>query len=404
MGCWRVVKISTLPPGVKPITCKWVLKFKFANGVYEKHKARIVARPADLDVLSSLVDVPEGNRVYPSCPHSIVMLIVVQYVDNSGIHYNCRELVDEFYAVVRDDGHIYLNFVGGLTWWFGVHYTYDLVTGAASADQEAFIDKLLEQYTQTNCNPCELPMAVGVDLASIPLPDVPDKDIVAAYAKLVGELLYISINTVSEIMYALSTLTRFMTSATSQYYGVKQVLGYLKGVKHLKITWCAQTVKSPFQRGRLFGFADVSWADDKSSLHSTLCYVLCCNGTTFSWKSTLAPILTLSTRKAELISVSSCTQEVNFCRKLASKPGFIHPGPTPIAEDNTSVIALVERGHFKGRSKHVHLRWCFVCDYIDTGILRLVQTPTRDQLTDLGTKACPDPQLKFQRSLLHGGL
>ena len=44
MGCWRVVKISTLPPGVKPITCKWVLKLKFANGVYEKHKARIVAR------------------------------------------------------------------------------------------------------------------------------------------------------------------------------------------------------------------------------------------------------------------------------------------------------------------------------------------------------------------------
>jgi hypothetical protein len=28
----------------KPITCKWVLKLKFAYGVYEKHKARIVAR------------------------------------------------------------------------------------------------------------------------------------------------------------------------------------------------------------------------------------------------------------------------------------------------------------------------------------------------------------------------
>ena len=113
MGCWRVVKISTLPPGVKPITCKWVLKFKFANGVYEKHKARIVARPADLDVLSSLVDVPEGNRVYPSCPHSIMILIVVHYVDNNGILYNCRELVDEFYVAIRDDGRIDLNFVGG---------------------------------------------------------------------------------------------------------------------------------------------------------------------------------------------------------------------------------------------------------------------------------------------------
>ena len=534
MGCWRVVKLSTLPPGVKPITCKWVLKLKFANGVYEKHKARIVARgfeqrkgvdyfhsfsptasqvslrlvlaltaspgflsvdldatsafisaplqdneqvymtavpgyplppghclhvvksiyglataplafynlcvdvftkvglqrlrtdecvfiryawnikgkdsnlkarSSDLDALSNLVDVPEGNRVYASCPHSIAVMIVVQYVDNSGIRYNCRELVDEFYAAVRDDGRIDLNFVGGLTWWLGVRYTYDLATGAVSADQEAFIDKLLEQYAMTNCNACVLPMAVGADLASIPLPDVPDKDIVAAYAKLVGELLYISINTVPEIMYALSALTRFMTRATSQHYGyAKQVLRYLKGVKHLKLTWCARSVKAPFQRGQIFGFADASWADDKSSRRSTLCYVLCCNGAAFSWKSALAPILALSTSEAELISVASCAQEVNFCRKLATELGFIQPGPTPIAEDNTGAIALLEHGHFKGRSKHVHLRWCFVCDYVNTGVLRLVQTPTRDQLADIGTKACPAPQLKLQRSLLRGGL
>jgi hypothetical protein len=44
MGCWRVVKISALPPSVKLIFCKWVLKLKYTNGVYEKHKARIVAR------------------------------------------------------------------------------------------------------------------------------------------------------------------------------------------------------------------------------------------------------------------------------------------------------------------------------------------------------------------------
>ena len=127
--------------------------------------------------------------------------------------------------------------MGDLTWWLGVRYTYDHATGAISADQEAFVDKLFDQYAMSNCNPCVLPMAVDADLASLPLPDVPDKDIVAAYAKLVGELLYICINTVPEIMYALSALTRYMTRATSQHYGYdKQVLRYLKGVKHLKLT------------------------------------------------------------------------------------------------------------------------------------------------------------------------
>jgi hypothetical protein len=79
-----------------------------------------------------------------------ICLILIQYVDNSGIRYNCRELVDEFYAAVRDDGRIDLNFVGKLTWWLGVRYTYSLVTGAISADQEAFIDQLLEQYAMPN--------------------------------------------------------------------------------------------------------------------------------------------------------------------------------------------------------------------------------------------------------------
>jgi hypothetical protein len=41
-------------------------------------------------------------------------------------------------------------------------------------------------------------------------------------------------------MYALGALTRYMTRATSQHYGyAMQVLRYLKGVKHLKLTWCA---------------------------------------------------------------------------------------------------------------------------------------------------------------------
>jgi len=115
-----------------------------------------------------------------------------------------------------------------------------------------------------------------------------------------------------------------MTKATSQHYGsTSKSSATLKGVKHLKLTWCARSVKAPFQRGQIFGFADASWSDDKSSRRSTLCCVLCCNGVAFSWKSALDPFLALSTSEAELISVASCAQEVNFCRKLGVVFDFI---------------------------------------------------------------------------------
>jgi hypothetical protein len=93
--------------------------------------------------------------------------------------------------------------------------------------------------------------------------------------------LYISINTVSEIMYALSALTRFMTRTSRQHYDyVKQVLHYLKGVKDLKLTWCAQTV-TPVSAWSALGFVNASWADDKFSRLSTLYYFLFCNDTTY---------------------------------------------------------------------------------------------------------------------------
>ena len=75
-------------------------------------------------------------------------------------------------------------------------------------------------------------------------------------------------------------------------------------VSSIELTWCAPTVKAPFQGCQLFDFADAIWADNKSSYRSTLCYVFCCNGAALSWKSDLAPILAVSTCKAELIIVA----------------------------------------------------------------------------------------------------
>jgi hypothetical protein len=44
MGCWEVLDIKMMPDaGCVPIGCKWVLKLKFRDGVYDKHRARLVA-------------------------------------------------------------------------------------------------------------------------------------------------------------------------------------------------------------------------------------------------------------------------------------------------------------------------------------------------------------------------
>ncbi len=325
----------------------------------------------DHGMFDTMTEVPLDQRVYPSCPHPIASMILMMYVDNNLVRTNCDELVEEFETKVREHGRMNLNRDGNCRWFLGVRYSFDKVSGAVSADQEAYIDTLLDNYGLTDCNPCQLPIRPDVDLANIPLPSSPDN--VRAYAMLIDELMYVAVNTVPTIAYAVICLARYMTKATPQHCEyVRQVLRYLKGVKHRKLNWYS--------------------------------YFLFCNNAAFSWKCALARILALSTSEAELIAACACAQEVLFCRKLANELGFLQIAPTLLFEDNHGAICLTQHGHFKGRNKHLHLRWKFIKDCIDNDVLKLVPIASENMIADIGTAARPAPALKIASAAIYGDL
>ena len=68
--------------------------------------------------------IPEEDRVYPDCPHDVAVVIVLLYVDNTGVRSNAPTLVQKFHEDVRKEGRIDLNFTGNLTWFLGVRYSY----------------------------------------------------------------------------------------------------------------------------------------------------------------------------------------------------------------------------------------------------------------------------------------
>ena len=100
----------------------------------------------------------------------------------------------------------------------------------------------------------------------------------------------------------------------------------------------------------------------------------------------------------------ACAQEVIYCRKLATEFGFLQVASTRVYEDNHGAICLAENGHFKGRTKHMHLRWGFVSDCIDQRVIRLVPCPSADQIADSGTAARAYPALKVADAAIYGGL
>ncbi len=76
-------------------------------------------------------------------------------------------------------------------------------------------------------------MRPDVDLANIPLPSSPDPDNVRAYDMLIAEFMYVAVNTVPTITYAV-----------------------------------------PLKRGEMSSYVDSSWTDDKPSHKSTYPYFL----------------------------------------------------------------------------------------------------------------------------------
>ena len=118
------------------------------------------------------------------------MVFILIYVDNTVIHSNCETLVKRFHAEVRIDGSIDgidLNFIGNLTWFLGVRYSYDELTGATFCDQETCIENMVnnslfegkellpdvisKQSNKRQVNPTKIPMVYDADLGAIPIPE-----------------------------------------------------------------------------------------------------------------------------------------------------------------------------------------------------------------------------------------
>ena len=115
------------------------------------------------------LEIPLSARVYPSCRHAIAILIVVMYVDNNGLRTNAKELVKWFDDSLKAQGEIEMVPGGKFEWYLGVRYTYDHSTDSVEADQESTIDRLLQKYGLTNCNPVKVPMRPDTDLAGLPI-------------------------------------------------------------------------------------------------------------------------------------------------------------------------------------------------------------------------------------------
>ncbi len=94
-----------------------------------------------LTSLADMQEIPLSDRGHQNCPHEIAVVIILFYVDNTGIRSNCPQLVEKFHEDVRGNGKIDLHFTGDLSWFLGVQYSYG-DDGSVSCDQQHYIEAI----------------------------------------------------------------------------------------------------------------------------------------------------------------------------------------------------------------------------------------------------------------------
>ena len=170
-------------------------------------------------------------------------------------------------------------------------------------------------------------------------------------------------------------------------------------------------------------FTDADWGGDLIDRRSTTGYVVQLNGCTLSWSSVKQKTVALSTAEAEYMAICEGVKEVKWWKMIMGELGINKitdkneeeteeiymkeiqgnnscspPSsflPCVVYTDNQSASAMCRNDVNHNRTKHIDIRYHFIRECVQAGVIQMEWVETREQIADLLTK--PMDQANFIR-------
>nr|GEX86142.1 retrovirus-related Pol polyprotein from transposon TNT 1-94 [Tanacetum cinerariifolium] len=113
-----------------------------------------------------------------------------------------------------------------------------------------------------------------------------------------------------------------------------------------------------------------------------------------NWSSKKQDCTSMSSTEAEYVSLSACCAQVLWMRTQLTDYG-IHFDKIPMYFDSKAAIAILSNPVQHSRTKHIDVRYHFIKEKVEMGIVELFFVETEYQLADLFTKALPEERFKY---------
>ena len=280
----------------------------------------------------------------------------------------------------------------------GMTFVIDRVNKGVSVSQRKFVDKTCANFniSKKSCTPCTIDL-FDSDLTEPTLVDQLEFMLINSTAMYGGKRTY------PEVLPTTTYLaTKYWHATQTDMNKALRVLEYFNYSDNHVMYFRPKSLK-------IVVSADASYAEH----HDAKSHTGGCigfegyegEGSYFIFISNKQSIVAKSSCESELIALNTVAEHLVWLQDLLEGMGdqFVSGLPAIVQQDNTSTILIANRGSgtFK-RTKHINVRYYWVKNLIDIGLMVLTYVPTALMVSDLLTKPIVGARFKVLTARLLG--
>uniref|UniRef100_A0A2N9IYX8 CCHC-type domain-containing protein n=1 Tax=Fagus sylvatica TaxID=28930 RepID=A0A2N9IYX8_FAGSY len=410
--------LEPLPPGKKPIGCKWVFKTKLnADGSIERCLLAVAAAQQwiihQLDVNNAFLHGDLDEEVYMTPPpgycskgetrvcrlrkslyglkqasrnwffklttvlldagftqsqadHSLFTLVstlsitlVLVYVDDILVAGNDLSQIETFKHALSTN--FKTKDLGPLKYFLGLEVAHS--PKGIFLNQRKYALDILNDSGQLGARTTSFPMEQNLKLTNQDGLLFSDP---STYRRLVGRLIYLTI-TRPDIVFAVNILSQFMHAPRLPHLqAANRVLRYIKGSLDQGIFFPSSNTL------HVTAYTDSDWASCPTTRRSTTGYFIQLGTSPISWRTKKQTTVARSSAEAEYRAMAVTTCELTWLKQLLADFGISHPEPFSLHCDNQSALHIAHNPVFHERTKHIEIDCHIIRDKIRSGLLTAV--------------------------------